>query len=125
MKPKNSNNIECFNRYKIISDKLDSIEIPERLWGFVSSMENRVFDLIDIIEHFKCDMAQAKRVLNFLVSKQLCSSEKASKISYQDWKADNFKSLHDTEITVESDPPQAEADILVTKHTKDIHLEIG
>jgi len=142
MKSKNNQRIECFEQYKVKIVKLDAIKLPTKLWGFINSIHDQPFDLLDVQTYFQSDLSQARKILILMISKHICEKQGITESTYGDWKIQNKTSsdhlAHGTDISVEIIPPTInteppnnystnliEDEIIVANSSKNIHLEIS
>ena len=146
MKPNKTSIPKYFDLFTIKVTGLDSIDLPAKLWAFIHSIKDQRFDILDISSHYKSDIPQARKILDFLLSNKLCETAKSELISYQTWEDQNINLIvkpptnEDNLIQIDPVPTKTEVvsistdcptlssendtNITVSNQSKNVYVEI-
>jgi len=147
MKPNKTSIPKYFDLFAIKITELESINLPAKLWDFIHSIKDQKFDLLDISNHYKSDIPQARKILDFLLSNKLCETAKSELINYQAWEDQNINLIakppttEDNLIQIDPVPTKTEVvnistdcptlsnendtNITVSNQSKNVYVEIG
>ena len=126
--------IPHFDQYSIDAKCISTLQLPNKIWSFIDSLNDQPFDMLDIAEFYSVDTVTSKKILDFLLQSKVCNAIEIENFHYDEWKEKYDKASKTVILESPDNTPlentassnsSEDSDITVSKHARDISLEIG